>query len=111
MTGIAVIECTPPALIVQAPKAKCRIATPPSGSDPQDWINLVVPTDVEWQALDARVVALETGAPPPDPDPDFDFSTVDLDTAGDHFALGFILYATAWVIGKGVGVILSLIAR
>lgn len=39
------------------------------------------------------------------------FSVEDIDStiAGEHFAVGFVLYATAWVIGKAVGVILNAI--
>ncbi len=39
----------------------------------------------------------------------FDPTDIDATTAGEHFALGFVLYATAWVIGKAVGIILGII--
>ena len=39
----------------------------------------------------------------------FSLDLIDSTMAGEHFALGFTLYATAWVIGKAVGMILEAI--
>lgn len=41
----------------------------------------------------------------------FSLEDIDSTTAGELFALGFVLYATAWLIGKSVAVILSMIRR
>lgn len=42
---------------------------------------------------------------------DFDPSQIDPLVAGPYFAAGFILVATCWAIGKGVGMLLTVIRR
>lgn len=46
-----------------------------------------------------------------DPDEDFSFDDIDLETAGQHFAVGFSLVAIFWALGKGIGLALALIRR
>ena len=35
----------------------------------------------------------------------FSLDHIDSATAGEYFAVGFVIYGTAWAIGKSVGVI------
>ena len=37
----------------------------------------------------------------------FAIADIDSTVAGEHFAVGFVLYGTAWAIGKGVGMVLD----
>ena len=41
----------------------------------------------------------------------FSLDDIDSTTAGEHFAVGFVLYATAWTIGKGVAVVVNAIKQ
>lgn len=39
----------------------------------------------------------------------FSIDDIDSTVAGEHFAIGFVIYGTAWAIGKSVGIILETI--
>lgn len=41
----------------------------------------------------------------------FSIESLDSEVLGGHFAVGFVIYATAWSIGKGAGMILEVIRR
>ncbi|MEM8684364.1 MAG: hypothetical protein AAGF72_13085 [Pseudomonadota bacterium] len=39
----------------------------------------------------------------------FSLDQIDPEVAGEHFALGFVLYGTAWAIGKGAAMVVNAI--
>lgn len=39
----------------------------------------------------------------------FDVADVDATIAGEHFAVGFVIYGTAWAIGKGAAMVVNAI--
>lgn len=41
----------------------------------------------------------------------FSLEELDQETLGAHFAVGFVIYATAWSIGKAAALILEVIKR
>ena len=42
-------------------------------------------------------------------EPSFDISQIDPAVAGELFSIGFILYGTAWAIGKGAAMVVNAI--